>query len=122
MGQALDDLAAHASAKAERVVPLFIAVDPERDTNSVLKDYVRNFHPRLIGLTGAPEQIDRVAQDYGAFHAPVPISGGDYMGDYMMDHSGFILLMGPAGEYLTHFESDAQVTELVEELERRIKE
>lgn len=63
------------------------------------------------------EEIDQVARDYGAFAAPVPTGGHDYL----MDHSGFILLMGPAGEYVTHFESDVQAAQLVEELERRVE-
>ena len=116
MSRAVDDLAQQAPAKAERVIPVFITVDPERDTVEAMKDYVGNFHPRLVGLTGSREQIDHVTRLYGAFSAPVP--GGN--GEYLMDHSGFIVLMGPGGEYLTHFESHVQPAELVEELGRRV--
>jgi protein SCO1 len=118
MSQALDGLAERAPAKAARVVPMFITVDPERDTVAVMKEYVKAFNPRLVGLTGTPDQIDQVARNYGAHYAPVPIGGGDYL----MDHSGFILLMGPAGEYITHFESGVTADELVGELEKRVKE
>jgi cytochrome oxidase Cu insertion factor (SCO1/SenC/PrrC family) len=62
------------------------------------------------------EEIERVTRNYGTLYAPVPEEGGDYA----MDHSGFIVLMGPAGEYLTYFESDVRLDELVAELERRI--
>jgi len=116
MGAAMDALAARDPQKARRLALLFITVDPERDTVAVMKDYVGKFHPRLIGLTGSAQEIERVTRNYGAFYAPVPEEGGDYA----MDHSGYIVLMGPAGEYLTHFESDVRVEELVAELQRRV--
>jgi protein SCO1/2 len=118
MGRALDALAEQAPAKAARVVPIFITVDPERDTVDLLHDYVASFHPRLVGLTGTPAQVEHVAKNYGAFYAPVPIGGGDYL----MDHSGFILLMGPEGDYVTHFESDVTQDELVEALAQHVAE
>jgi protein SCO1/2 len=116
MSTAIDELMARAPKKAGRVVPIFITVDPARDTAPVMKSYVANFHPRLVGLTGSAEEIERVTRDFGAFYAPVP-QGGD---NYLIDHSGFILLMGPEGEYVTHFESDIRADELAEELERRV--
>jgi protein SCO1/2 len=116
IGQALDALAQDAPEKAERVLPVFVTIDPARDTVAVLKSYAASFHPQLVALTGAPDQIERMAKAYGAYYAPVPIGGGDYM----MDHSGFILLMGPAGEYVTHFESDITPAVLAAELERRV--
>ena len=96
MGAAIDELMARAPAKAQRVVPILITVDPARDTVAAMKSYVATFHPRLVGLTGSAEEIERVTRAFGAFYAPVPESGGGYV----MDHSGFILLMGPEGEYV----------------------
>lgn len=116
MGAAMDELSARDPQKARRLALLFITVDPERDTVAVMKDYVGKFHPRLIGLTGSAQEVERVTRNYGAFYAPVPEGGGNYA----MDHSGFIVLMGPAGEYLTHFESDVRVEELVAELLRHM--
>jgi len=78
------------------VQPVFITVDPERDTK-VLGEYVRAFHHSLIGLTGSPEEIRRVANSYKAFYAKVPDQRG---GDYSIDHTGVIYLMGRDGEYL----------------------
>jgi protein SCO1/2 len=115
MSDALDALAARSPAKAERVTPVFVTVDPDRDTVPVMKEYVAHFHPRLVGLTGSPEAIDRMTKDYGAFYAPVSLGE-----DYTMDHSGFILLMGPAGEYLTHFDPGISADELVAALEQRV--
>jgi cytochrome oxidase Cu insertion factor (SCO1/SenC/PrrC family) len=79
------------------VQPIFISVDPERDTVAHLADYVAAFHPRLIGLTGAPEDIRKVALSYKAYYAKVPVGAGQ---DYVVDHTGVIYLMGREGEYL----------------------
>lgn len=113
--QAIDDLAARAPGQAERVVPILVTVDPRRDDVAAMKDYVARFHPRLVGLTGSPEEIERMVKNYGAFYAPVPDGG-----DYAMDHSGFIVLMGPAGEYLAHVEPNVPTVEIVEKLEREV--
>ena len=118
MGAAIDQLAARAPAKAQRVVPILITVDPERDNVAVMKEYVARFHPRLVGLTGPAEEIERATRSYGAFYAPVP----EHDGGYAMDHSGFIVLMGPDGEYLTHFESNVGPDEIAAALDRRVRQ
>ena len=96
----------------ERVRPLFISVDPERDTPEVLAAYVVAFHPRIVGLTGSAEQIKAVAKAYRVFYLRVEEEGRtsaeDYMmdhstEDYMMDHSTIAYLMAPDGRYLRHF-------------------
>ena len=90
--QALDAL----GPAAENVQPIFITVDPERD-NKVLGEYVRAFHKSLIGLTGSTEEIRKVANSYKAFYAKVP---GERSGEYGIDHTGVIYLIGRSGEYL----------------------
>ena len=90
--QALDVL----GSAAEGIQPVFITVDPERDTK-VLKDYLAAFHPSLVGLTGSPEEIRKVANSYKAFYAKVP---NERSGEYSIDHAGVIYLMGRNGEYL----------------------
>ena len=90
--QALDAL----GPAAEGVQPVFITVDPERDTK-VLADYVAAFHRSLVGLTGSPEEIRKVANSYKAFYAKVP---DEQSGAYSIDHAGVIYLMGRSGEYL----------------------
>ena len=90
--QALDAL----GPAAEGVQPIFITIDPERDTK-VLADYVSAFHHSLVGLTGSPEEIRKVANSYKAFYAKVP---NERSGDYSIDHTGVIYLMGRNGEYL----------------------
>jgi protein SCO1/2 len=81
---------------AAKVQPIFITVDPERDTN-VLAQYVSAFHPTLIGLTGTPDQIREVTNSYKAFCTRVR---DDRTGDYSIDHAGVIYLMGSGGKYL----------------------
>jgi cytochrome oxidase Cu insertion factor (SCO1/SenC/PrrC family) len=90
--QALDAL----GPAVEGIQPVFITVDPERDTK-VLADYVAAFHRSLVGLTGSPEEIRKVANSYKAFYAKVPM---ERSGEYSIDHAGVIYLMGRKGEYL----------------------
>ena len=90
--QALDTL----GPAAEGVQPIFITIDPERDTK-VLADYVSAFHHSLVGLTGSLEDIRKVANSYKAFYAKVP---DERSGNYSIDHTGVIYLMGRDGEYL----------------------
>jgi cytochrome oxidase Cu insertion factor (SCO1/SenC/PrrC family) len=90
--QALDAL----GPAADGIQPIFITVDPERDSK-VLAAYVAAFHKSLIGLTGSPEEIRKVANAYKAFYAKVP---GEHGGEYAIDHTGVIYLMGRNGEYL----------------------
>ncbi len=114
---ALDQLAAQAPAKAERVVPLFISVDPERDTPEVLRSYAANFHPRLVALTGTPRELERLGRTYGVFFAKVPTGEP---GEYLMDHTSFIYLMGPDGKYIEYFDGDVSVDDLVAALRRDV--
>jgi len=114
---ALEDFAALAPTKAERVVPVFISVDPERDTPEALRSYAESFHPRLVALTGAPRELLRLGRAYGVFFAKVPTGEP---GDYLMDHTGFVYLIAPDGKYVEHFESDASVGDLVDALQRHV--
>ncbi|MGB7100059.1 MAG: SCO family protein, partial [Xanthobacteraceae bacterium] len=93
------------------VQPLFISVDPERDTQSVLAQYVTTFHPRLIGLRGTPTQIRIVADSYKAYYAKYSPPDG---GVYLIDHTGFIYLMGRLGEHLGFFPPGTSADRLVE--------
>ena len=83
-----------------QIVPIFITVDPERDTVEAVKDYVELFHPDLIGLSGTVEDIAETAKAYRVYYSKVD-SGDDE--DYLVDHSAFTYLMDKNGEYFTHF-------------------
>ena len=106
--EALATLERQDPAKAARVVPVFITVDPQRDTPEQLKDYARDFSPRLVALTGKPEALRDVAYGYGTFFAKAP-GGGE---TYFLDHTGFTYLMGQDGRYIEHFENDVTAEEL----------
>lgn len=100
MAAALDSL----GDKQTDVQPLFITIDPARDTQAQLKLYAENFHPRLIALTGTPEQIASVAKEYRVYYQKVDQGGGN---EYLMDHSSVIYLMDRDGRYVAHFVSSA---------------
>ncbi len=98
-----------AGPAAEKVQPVFITLDPERDNAEALKAYMANFDPRFVALTGTPEQIKGAEQSYRVFSAKVVIrdAEGKDTGDYAMNHSGYIYLMDRDGKYLAHFQKDA---------------
>lgn len=96
MGLALDQL----GPAGDKVQPLFITVDPERDTVEHLNEYVPLFHPRLIGLTGDAAAIGAAADAFKVYYARVPNKQGD---DYTIDHTAFIYLMGADGSYVGFF-------------------
>lgn len=93
---ALDQL----GEQADAVVPILITIDPERDTSAVLKDYVAQFSPRYIGLTGSDREIAQVAKAFRVYYAKSPGSGG---APYLMDHTSLLYLMDQNGRFHTHF-------------------
>lgn len=101
----LDRLSAVVSAldldpKLPRVQPLFITVDPERDDVAALARYVQDFHPRLVGLTGTPEEVQRAGRDYRVYASPGP---RDQDGDYIVDHTVLMYLVSPDGLFLDYY-------------------
>lgn len=98
MGDALDRLSPE---ELDKLVPIFVSVDHERDTVEALASYVPNFHDKLIGMTGTAEEIKSTARVYKAYYAKVNEDDPD--GNYLMDHSSITYLMGPDGQYVTHF-------------------
>jgi protein SCO1/2 len=84
------------------VVPVFVTIDPARDTVEQMRDYVSNFHPSMVGLTGTEEQIKKAAETFRVFYAKAESDSADDQ-YYLMDHSTFIYLMDRNGEYVRHF-------------------
>lgn len=106
IGLAVDGL----GARAEAVQPIFITLDPDRDTAAHLADYVPLFHPRLIGLTGSAEQIRRVALAYKVYYAKYPPDSSDYV----IDHSSFVYLVDKAGKYIGFLPTGTAAARLIE--------
>ena len=94
---ALDEM----GSKSAEVQPIFITVDPERDTVAFLAEYVENFHDRLVGLTGPRPEIEKAATAYRVYHARAKTGPDDE--DYLVDHTGYVYLMGRDGSFLTMF-------------------
>ena len=103
-------------ALSESITPIFVSVDPERDTSKIMADYVKNFHPRLVGLTGTPEQIAAFAKLYHIYYQKVPDPKNP--ADYEMDHSSILYLMGPDGKFIKHFTYTTDAKGLAEALKK----
>ncbi len=109
---------------ARYVRPLFITVDPERDTPEVLASYVRAFHPAIIGLTGTPQQVRAVTKAYKAHYAKAPLKTAAkviHPSHYSVDHSAFIYLMGPNGNFLEVFEFRTTAEKMAEKIREMLK-
>lgn len=104
-------------AKADNLAPIFITVDPERDTPAQLKNYAQNFDKRIAMLTGSAEDVAGAARAYRVYYAKRPL---EKAGEYTMDHSAYIYLIGPDGKYLTHFRHGIAPADLAEALGRRL--
>jgi cytochrome oxidase Cu insertion factor (SCO1/SenC/PrrC family) len=105
--------------KAERIQPVFITIDPERDTVEQLAVYAGNFHPRLVLLTGSSAAIADVAKAYRVYYAKAEGSASAGR-DYLMDHSSIIYLMGPDGQFVRHFTYTTDAAALAEQLTQAI--
>ncbi|KAL5709186.1 Protein SCO1 1 [Ranunculus cassubicifolius] len=100
------------------VVPVFITVDPERDTVEQVHDYVQEFHPKLVGLTGSPEEIKKVARAYRVYYMKTEEEGSDYL----VDHSIIMYLMDPNMEYVKFFGKNNDVDALTAGIINEIKQ
>jgi len=107
---ALDEL----GPKRDAVRPVFITVDPERDTSEVLKSYVTAFDAPILALTGTPEEIAQAAKGYRVYYAKHPEAGGDYS----MDHSSVIYVMDPEGRFTASFTHENSPEEIAERLKK----
>ena len=112
MSAALDAL----GPKADSVVPIFITLDPERDTQAAMGAYVKNFGPRFVGLTGSSEQIAAAAKAYRVAYSK--FQQDKTSSDYSIDHSALVYLMGKDGEYITHFAYGTPASQMTETLRR----
>jgi protein SCO1/2 len=116
IGAALDRLEKKNPALAAKVQPIFITVDPERDTPAALKPYVAAFHPRLVGLTGTPREIAATAKSFAIYYEKAP--AGD---SYTMNHSRLAILFGPKGEPIALLPHERGADAIAAELERWVR-
>ena len=100
--------------KGQSVTPVLISIDPERDTPAQLAAYVKSFHPRLVGLTGTPAEIEAVAKAYRVYVKKVPDPKST--AGYTIDHTSIIYVMGPDGAYRTHFTHATSADAMAERL------
>jgi len=114
VSEALD----HLGAKADRLQPIFITVDPKRDTPAVVKQYVAAFTPKLLGLTGTADEIAKVANEYRVYYAEHRTGPGP--NDYTMDHSSVLYLMGPDGRFIAPIRTDETGPEIAADLGKLI--
>lgn len=101
------------------MVPILITVDPYRDTPEQIRNYVKEFHPKMVGLTGTPDVIKKVAKDFRIYNV-VPESSDSL--DYLVDHSVFTFLMDPKGNYSDFFGPDKSEEYMTEKILSRIEE
>jgi protein SCO1/2 len=105
-------------AAADDVVPMFITVDPERDTPAQLKLLAENFHPRLVALTGTPERVAAAAKAYRVYYAKQ--KDENVGGGYLVDHTSIVYLMGRDGRYLSHFTHSAKPEAMAAEIRKAL--
>ena len=114
MAAALDKM----GARADMIVPLFITVDPQRDTPDKIKSYLASFGPRFVGLTGSPADIASVAKEYRVYYREHP---GENGGAYTVDHSGVVYLMDPAGKFIANYSLETSPDKMAADLTKRLR-
>jgi cytochrome oxidase Cu insertion factor (SCO1/SenC/PrrC family) len=106
MTEALNQL----GPEANKVIPIFVTVDPARDTPEVVNTYVANFHTRMVGLTGTPQQVADIAKAYRVYYQKVENLKNPQ--NYSMDHTSIIYLIGPDGTFQKHFSYETDPAKL----------
>jgi protein SCO1/2 len=116
ISQALDQM----GADGNRIVPIFITIDPERDTPAVMKQYMAAFGPRFVGLTSDVATINAVEKEYRVYAKKQPLDKSNPKGGYGMDHSSVIYLMGPDGRMVSYYDELISPDALAKDLKAKI--
>jgi protein SCO1/2 len=116
--QLFADVLERLGPQADEIAPIFITLDPARDTPEVLKSYVEHFSPRVIPLTGSRETIDSVVKAYRVYYRLGPDAATNP--NYLVDHSGILYLMGRDGKFLTHFTHETPPERVVAAIRSRL--
>ncbi|MCB1484192.1 MAG: SCO family protein [Hyphomicrobiaceae bacterium] len=104
--------------KAKDVVPIFITLDPQRDTPQKLGEYLSSFDTKFVGLTGSKEEVESAAKAYRVYYQVVP--DDKTPGEYTIDHAAIIYLMGKDGEFVTHVPHTNDVDQVVSTLDKAL--
>ena len=96
----------------DQIVPIFVSIDPERDTPDVLKEYVANFSDQFVGLTGSEQQIRAISKAYRIHRRKVLPVDETNIDNYLVDHSSITYLMGPDGKFVTLFPHNTSVEKM----------
>ena len=115
--QTLSNVMEKLAGDAGKVVPVFISVDPKRDTPQVLAGYMQNFSPAIVALTGDEKDIASAAKAYRVYYRKAQ-AGGDE--DYTVDHSAFVYLMDREGKYVTHFAFNMPLDSMLAVIRKKI--
>lgn len=113
---ALTEVMDKLGSRAKNFQTIFITMDPKRDTPDHLASYKKNFHPRIVMLTGSEKSIKKVLKAYRVYAAEIKKNSEDQ--NYLMDHSSIIYLMSPDGVYLTSFTHDTPAKEILSTLKK----
>jgi len=113
MGSALDQL----GGEAAKVQPIFVTVDPVRDTAKTMAEYLSSFDPRIVGLRGTAEQIEAAAKSYHVYYRARSLGGGEYT----VDHSSYLYLIKPDGGFAELLAGDVPGHKLADELRRLVR-
>jgi protein SCO1/2 len=114
--QDIADALAKLGPAADQVAPIFITIDPERDTVQYLKGYAEQFDAKFVALTGSPEQIATAAKSYRVYYRKATNQA-----DYLMDHSSIVYLMGRDGKFLTHFTPDTTPDQMADTVRKYLR-
>ena len=101
----------------KEITPVFLTIDPERDTAPVVKEYVKEFHPKLLGLTGGVQACKDAARQYRVYYHRT----GDDAKDYLVDHSIIMYLVDPAGEFVTFYGKNVEAPAMAQAILDQIK-
>jgi protein SCO1/2 len=107
------EMLARMGADADKIQPVFITVDPERDTPTVMKQYVEAFDPRIVGLTGSPEEIAAAEKVYRVYSKKVGEGA-----NYLMDHTTVVYVMNPDYQFIGVVQADLPPAEMLEKMRK----
>lgn len=102
----------------DNIIPIFITVDPKRDKSEQISAYIKDFHPKLIGLTGSPDDVKSICKAYRVYYSQNALTEG--IDDYLVDHSVFFYFVGPDGKFIEFFGRDLNASEIASKISEYI--